>query len=121
MILSHNMVCVVFFSLPLMCCKSSQLWCFYFHTLMQFHNLCPMNFYLFIYKKIEKKAFRESSVWQNSHKMSMFLVLFVLGLGGECLDNIYKPSNAFVLFFFIRLSTQNDELFFIYLYPCEKV
>lgn len=121
MILSHNMVCVVFFSLPLMCCKSSQLWCFYFHTLMQFHNLCPMNFYLFIYKKIEKKAFRESSVWQNSHKMSMFLVLFVLGLGGSVWITYINLPMLLYFFFFIRLSTQNDELFFIYLYPCEKV
>lgn len=43
-ILSQHMVCVFFFSPPLMCYKSSQLWCFYFHTLMQFHNLCPMNY-----------------------------------------------------------------------------
>lgn len=108
----------VFFSLPLMCCKSSQLWCFYFHTLMQFHNLCPMNLDVFIYLKIEKRAFWESSVWQIVIKWACFWFYLFWGKG-EGLDNRCKPSNAFVLFFFfISLSTKNDEIFFfIYLYP----
>lgn len=105
----------VFFSLPLMCCKSSQLWCFYFHTLMQFHNLCPMNLDVFIYLKIEKRAFWESSVWQIVIKWACFWFYLFWGKG-EGLDNRCKPSNAFVLFFFfISLSTKN-EIFFLYIY-----
>lgn len=119
-ILSHNMVCVVFFSLPLMCCKSSQLWCFYFHTLMQFHNLCPMNFYLFIYKKIEKKAFWESSVWQNSHKMSMFLVLFVLGLGGSVWITYINLPMLLYFFFFLSDWALKMMNYFLYIYILVK-
>lgn len=106
----------VFFSLPLMCCKSSQLWCFYFHTLMQFHNLCPMNLDVFIYLKIEKRAFWESSVWQIVIKWACFWFYLFWGKG-EGLDNRCKPSNAFVLFFFLSVwALKMMRYFFLYIY-----
>lgn len=97
------------FSLPLMCCKSSQLWCFYFHTLMQFHYLCPMNFYVFIYEKIERRAFWESSVWQIVIKWACFWFYLFWGKG-EGLDN-----SAFVLPFYQFERSKWWDIFYIFI------